>query len=267
MNEGMKKAIIAIVLLALAVISCLYIADWASDPKTHSATIRKLDEKKATATALAASATSVSVLLSVIPDDIATPVADKFADVALYFGLVLCALFTEKYLVTILGLAVFRIILPLALLLLGISLFWQRRGIRVIAAKLIAVGMALYLAIPVSMNVADLIDRTFETTYQATVSEAESFSSEDNSGIFETIKGAAKTYLGKAANLLNRFVEGFVVMMVTTCIIPILVLLFFLWILKQLTGVDLTGRVMYAPIAVKNKIRELNKERNEESDD
>ncbi len=43
----------------------------------------------------------------------------------------------------------------------------------------------------------------------------------------------------KASNVMNRFVESLAVMIVTSCVIPILVLLFFLWIVKQLTGIDL----------------------------
>ena len=42
----------------------------------------------------------------------------------------------------------------------------------------------------------------------------------------------------RAADTLNRFVEAMAVLIVTSCVIPILVLLFFVWVIKQLTGVD-----------------------------
>ena len=39
--------------------------------------------------------------------------------------------------------------------------------------------------------------------------------------------------------VLNRFLEALAVMLVTTCLIPILVLLFFVWLVKLILGVEL----------------------------
>ena len=38
-------------------------------------------------------------------------------------------------------------------------------------------------------------------------------------------------------NVLNRFVEATAVMVVTTCLIPILVIMFFGWLVKTLFGI------------------------------
>ena len=40
-------------------------------------------------------------------------------------------------------------------------------------------------------------------------------------------------------NVLNRFIEAAAVMIVTTCIIPILVILFFLWVVKTLFNIPI----------------------------
>ena len=45
----------------------------------------------------------------------------------------------------------------------------------------------------------------------------------------------------KAVDAVNRFVETLAVMIVTSCVIPLLVLLFFLWVIRQLTGIDLSA--------------------------
>ena len=42
-----------------------------------------------------------------------------------------------------------------------------------------------------------------------------------------------------AENVLNRFIEALAVMIVTSCVIPILVLFFFVWVTKLILGVDL----------------------------
>ena len=62
--------------------------------------------------------------------------------------------------------------------------------------------------------------------------------------ILGKIKETTGSLTDRAAETLNRFVEAVAVMIVTSCVIPILVLLFFLWVIKQLTGVDLRD---YAP--------------------
>ena len=46
--------------------------------------------------------------------------------------------------------------------------------------------------------------------------------------------------LDKGANIINRFVESIAVFIVTSCIIPILVLAFVLWLIKLLFGVKIT---------------------------
>ena len=40
-------------------------------------------------------------------------------------------------------------------------------------------------------------------------------------------------------NQVNRLVEGFAVMIVTSCVIPILVLAFFLWLANMFLGINI----------------------------
>ncbi len=250
-NESLRKPLIIALLLLLAVVSCLYLADWVSNPKTQAATVAELDEKVETGMTLSAGATGAAVLVSLLPEDIATPVAEKLADVALYFVIVLSALYLEKYLVTILGLAAFRILIPAALVLMGVSLFWNPRRLRALALKLFVLALAVFLVIPASVKVSKLIDETFETSFRQTMTAAEEFREEGEaekengflSGLVETITGAVKKYTDQAIHLLNRFIQSLAVMIVTSCVIPLLVLLFFLWLLKQFTGLDITGRI------------------------
>ena len=46
--------------------------------------------------------------------------------------------------------------------------------------------------------------------------------------------------LDAAENFLNTLVESLAVLVVTSCIIPILVLIIFVWIIKKLIEVDLS---------------------------
>jgi len=251
MNQSLKRSLIAALLLLAAVVSCLYGGDWASDPRTHEGTIGELDGKVQTVLALTAGATGAAVVVSMLPGDMATPVADKLSDIASYFLIVLCALYAEKYLVSILGLAAFRVLIPAALLLLGVGLFWKKGKLRSLALKLMVVGLAIFLVIPASLKASALIDRTLEASMQETLGAAEDFrregaEAEAGGGLLDAVTGTLKNYRDEATELLNRFLQSLAVMIVTSCVIPLLVLIFFLWLIKQFTGLDLAGRLLHA---------------------
>ncbi len=253
--ETGKKLLIAAVLLLLAVFSFLLIADKAEDVNTHTATLAALDGRAETVLKLSAASALASAGITAIPGDTATPIAEKLADFTEYFLLILCVLYTEKYLVTILGAAAFKILIPCACVLAGVSLFrGEQKSLRALAVKLTAAALAIFLVIPVSLRVSDLIYLAYEATIQDTVASAEDLTEKTASlteaegdkglvaSVLERIKETAGTLTDKAAATLNRFVETLAVMIVTSCVIPILVLLFFLWIIKQLTGLDLAER-------------------------
>ena len=123
MRVKMTKLLIAALLLLLAVVSYLYVADWASAPETHQETVAALEDKAETVLKLSAAAALVSSAVTLLPGDVGTPIADKLADFTTWFLLVLSVLLAEKYLVSILGAAAFRILIPLGLVLAGASLF------------------------------------------------------------------------------------------------------------------------------------------------
>ncbi|MBQ9069090.1 MAG: hypothetical protein IJ131_08530 [Eggerthellaceae bacterium] len=66
--------------------------------------------------------------------------------------------------------------------------------------------------------------------------------------ISETTGGIAKSFddiKQKALNLLNRLTDSLALLIVTSCIIPILVLLLFLWIVKLILGVDVDAATRF----------------------
>ena len=255
-EDRMKKLLIAAALLLLAVLSFLFVADWATDTKTHAATAASLDEKAETVLKLSAASALASAGITAIPGDTATPIAEKLADFTEYFLLILCVLYTEKYLLTILGAAAFRILIPCACVLAGVSLFRpEPRPLRPLAVKLAVIALALFLVIPASLRISDLIYRAYDASIQSTVDAAEDLTektaplaeAEEDKGliasVLDRIRETAGTLTDKAADTLNRFVETMAVMIVTSCVIPLLVIVFFLWVIKQLTGLDLSARL------------------------
>lgn len=83
-------------------------------PGKSPETIASLDEKKQTVMELTAASTVTSALITLLPGDTATPIAEKMADVSGYLLVVLCAIYLEKYLVTITGYVAFTYLIPIA---------------------------------------------------------------------------------------------------------------------------------------------------------
>ena len=146
-NAVLKKVFICVLLLLAAVISLLYLGDWAMKIDTHSHTINSIDEKVDMVMKLTAASTVASAGITAIPADTATPIAEKLADFTQYFLLIMCVLYAEKYSLTIIGLATFKILIPLACVFMGISLFSESALWRRLSVKFAVFGLAIFLII------------------------------------------------------------------------------------------------------------------------
>ena len=253
MEKNLQKLLLSAVLVLLAVLSFLFLADRASAPDTHAATVAVIDEKTEDVLKLTASASLASFGVSAIPGDTATPIAGKLADFSEYFLLILCVLYSEKYLLSIIGAGVFKVLIPCACVL-GIVSLWRHPALfRRLALKLTVVGVALYLLIPLSFKVSDLVYGAYRASIDGTIQAAETLTDEtapladaaEDKGtvqaILDRLSETTASLTDKAVDAVNRFVETLAVMIVTSCVIPLLVLLFFLWVIRQLTGVDLSA--------------------------
>lgn len=299
-----KKWIGIIVLLVIAILSFSVGAKYAAAPEHHKATIAALDEKKDTVLELTVAATATSALITLLPGDVGTPIAEKVADLSGYLLIVLCAVFLEKYLVTLTGYAAFKLFIPAACVLFAGNLIFQNRSVGRLARRLLAFGICIFLVVPASVKLSDLIDDTYHAQIEMTLEEAKGTqkileqgtsdaetkqdgsgagtaqgagkqsgqntnpsagqSENQNSGVAglwekakdalgsakETVTSAVENVtlsseelLQKIEHSLNRFVEAIAVMLITSCVIPILVLLVFFWLIKVLLDLDMSGNV------------------------
>lgn len=259
MEKYSKKILLSAFLFLLAVVIALPVADFASNPAVLSRLTASLDAKVETVLKLTSSSTVASVGISAIPGDTATPIAQKLADLSFYFLLILCVLYTEKYMLGILGLAVFRVMIPCACLLWILSLFRKSRACRALAVKLLVLGLVLYIAIPVSIGLSDKIYAGYEASIAATVEQAEELTEKTSQltqagedrgllqSVLSTLSESASSLSNRAAQILSRYVETIAVMVVTSCVIPIAALAFILWIVKYMTGADAFGKLLASP--------------------
>lgn len=263
-KPDLKKALIAVLLVLVAVISILPVADWMSTPETYTRTIESIDEKVSTVLKLTAASTLASAGMSAIPGDAATPIAEKLADFTEYFLIVICVLFAEKYLLTIIGVGVFKILIPIVCVILLISLFRNPMVLRRLAVKALVIGLCICVTIPLSIRVSDFIYDTYRVSIDDTIASAEQLT-EDTSELAEAQdEGVIRSILNRlsenvtslsdrAARILNRFVESLAVLIVTSCVIPLLVLLFFIWLIRLVTGIKIGPPTMHLRYLVKKK--------------
>ena len=248
-SETMKKTIFTLILVLIAVISFMLVAGKASSLETHSANIASLDEKASTVLQLSGTSALVSAGITALPGDAATPIAEKLADFTGYFLVILCVLYAEKYLLTLIGAGVFQWLIPSACLL-GIIGVWTRGGgWKRVGTKMAIFGLALYFAIPFSLHISDQIYKVYDSTIEMTISEAEELTSNTSalsqsqdesilSGILEKLSESVASLSNKAVKTLNNYVQSLAIMIVTSCVIPILVVLFLIWLVKVLTNSD-----------------------------
>ena len=257
MNKTLSKVLRAVIPLLVAAASVFVIAGYAASPQFHASTISSLDEKTGTVLELTAASAAASAAITLLPGDTATPIADKLAELSSYFLIVISAIYLEKYLTTITGYAAFVILIPAACILLSVNVFARKEMIRRVAWKLTVFGLAVALVIPASVRVSDMIDETYSASIQSTINaaiqtidqiaveegegEEEAEAAEETGGIRGFITGVKETVTSSGENIkrvLNNFVNALAVMLVTSCLIPILVMLFFIWVTKILIGSD-----------------------------
>lgn len=245
----MIKVLKVVVPIILALVSVFVLSKYATSTDYHASTIQALDEKKETVMELTAASTAASAAITLIPGDAATPIAEEIAELSSYFLMVVCALYLEKYLLTITGYAAFVILIPAACILFAANVFLKKASYKALAKKLAIFGLAIVLVIPASVGVANMI----ETTYQASINETietakettesieENLDEEDESvwaEILSKVENGVSTVTAGVEKVLNNFIEALAVMIITSCVIPIVVLVFFVWLVKMILGID-----------------------------
>ena len=272
-NEKQKKILFALIPIVIALLSFFVIARFTSSTEFNAKTIQSLDDKKTTVMELTAASTAASAAITLIPGDVGTPIANKLADLSSYFLIVLSAIYLEKYLVTITGYATFKILVPIACVFFSGYLLWRKEILRVVAQKFLLFGLAVYLVIPASVKVADMIETTYASSIESTIetakqttdeiesetgesgqvddkssneksqSDSDSDSKENAggffSGLFNKVQEGVSTATANVENVLNNFIEALAILLVTSCLIPILVLIFFVWLVKMLLGLNI----------------------------
>ena len=261
--------------LVLALFSFLVLAKTTSGVDFHKANIESLENKKDKVMELTAASAAASAAITLIPGDVATPIASELADLSSKFVIVICAIYVEKYLLTITGYVTFAILIPIACIIFSIGALLMRPSTFRLSFRIGLLGLAFFLVIPASLEISRMLENTYHESIEATIesatqtaeeikAETESIAesapaetesepekpsqftetigswlnsvTESGRELTENIANSVNQSTEAFRQLFNNMLEAFAVMLVTSCVIPILVLLLFVWMVKLIIG-------------------------------
>jgi hypothetical protein len=263
-----------VALVVLALLSGFVARPHFADTKTWDSTIEVIDQKKGNVLALTTSCVALSAGITALPGDTGTPVAEQLAQLSGNLGIVLAVLYLEKYLLTILWSVGLGILIPFALVLFAVSLGIHGRWststvLRRVATRVLVVAVIGMALVPASVWVSQKVDETYrvsiEQAQQKAADAADSDSSKASkkktestesknvleqladgaSGLVTSVTSGAKQITDEIVQQVTDLIEGVIVMIVTSCVIPLLVLAAFLWLGHVLLGIDISGPANY----------------------
>ena len=262
-----------VALVVLALLSGFVARPHFADTKTWDSTIEVIDQKKGNVLALTTSCVALSAGITALPGDTGTPVAEQLAQLSGNLGIVLAVLYLEKYLLTILWSVGLGILIPFALVLFAVSLGihgrWSTSAVlRRVATRVLVVAMIGMALVPASVWVSQKVDETYQVSIeqaeQKATGAAEASSSkskkkseaktdknvleqltEGASSLLTSVTDSAKSMTDEVVQQVTDLIEGVIVMIVTSCVIPLLVLVAFLWLGHTLLGIDISGPTNY----------------------
>lgn len=271
MAENKKLAsLLAVILILVALVSFFGLSKKFSNPETYKTTLEVLDKEKNAVAKLSVASFGAAAAIDLIPGDTGKSISDALVDLGGYFVLIFAAIYLEKILLTIGGYAAFKILIPLGLIIIAICILLKKESLKPLGTKMITLGLALFLLVPTSVWVSQKVEDTYNVSVQNTIEELDSESntvnealgkSEDQSLISSLVGKAKDTVTGsidKFRALLDKTIDGVAMFLITTCVIPIIIMVLLLVLINQLLGTDFrASSILKMPLNSKKKAKQL----------
>ena len=267
LNSKMQKAIIISILLILSVLSVTLLSPVLSSPQFHKDTLETIDGQKQQAIGLSVAIAGSSTALSTLPDDMASPIAEELADLSFPLFLIVCFLYLEKFLLTTFGWVSGSFLIPGTLLMAAGFIAFLKETYLVWAKKLFILTLAFMLVIPVGAKVSALIEETFaesiNQTYHAASHLSDASTEEESSNAFFSfisgLKDNVMSLVDTAKNMLNTFVDAIAVLLITSCIIPVLTAFVFIQLINKAMNTEIQTHQIVGFIQAQNQKRRNSK--------
>ncbi len=249
----MENKTIKLIVTAILVV-CIFVSFFAlsgvfSNPETYDETIATLDEKSNNVLALATTSAAISTGLTMLPGDTASPMADQIADLSSTMMIIMCAIFLEKYLLTLAGVVSCCVLIPIGLAFVIAATHTNSGFCKVAASKLIVLAICLLLVVPVSTAATNFIENTYDVSMDQMLEEAsdvadkiEQNTNEDENiaqKLLDKLTGGVTGLLDEVKSTFRNFIEITALMIVTSCVIPVLTLVILVWLLNLIVGINI----------------------------
>lgn len=262
--KDVKKCLVSVLVIILCLIcmvwSIRYGLNSAGSPNQYAKTISSLDDEAEKVIKLSALTAGISTAITLIPDDTGTPIAEHLISLTDWMFIVIIVLFLEKYSITLIGKLVFVIIGPIAIGMFGFGILTLNRKILMKAFNILLIAFVTFSAIPFSVKLSNEMQEMYNFSLDNTLAEGENAKNKTDEASAEKtedenfIAGAiskvtsamSDVVLGgvKAAEkFLNTLIESLAILVITSCVIPLITLFLFIWIIKVLIGIDLSKSI------------------------
>lgn len=255
MNFPKEKLAKILLITFLMVFSFTVLTRIIPEMKYVQETIVHLEDSQNTVMKFSGSTIATSLALSALPDDFATPLAGTVSDLNTYFIFIFAVLFVEKLLV-IEGIKIaLAYIIPASCILYILSILTTKEMFKNFAAKLLILGISIVMVVPISTHFTETVCADYLAYVDETIEEAGAGAGKINevmaegneeSTFFDKLTDAFKTAIQDVNDLLEYFknvvkkcVNSVAVMLVTTFVLPMLILFLFRWLLKELFALHL----------------------------
>ena len=239
-NHSHMRNTLAFVLIII--LSITLVSPALSNPKVHSRSLEVIKTCKEQATGLTLTLTLVSTAISLLPEDTGSAIADELSELSTPLLIIVCILYFEQYLLTSMEALAFSILIPLACLFFIGAIYLQKRSLRVIGIKLLLIAIVCALIVPISANLTIMIRETFAETInslQAQLDEicgvfSDMLNASDVLKFLSSLASGVGEVLEFAKDALGLLIDAVAILLITSCVIPVITVLLFVWCVKSI---------------------------------
>ena len=268
-----EKLVKILAIVFLMVFSFTVLTHVIPESKFVQDTVKHLEDSQNTIMKFSGTTIATSLSLSALPNDFASPLASTVSDLNTYFIFIFAVLFVEKLLV-IEGIKIALVwMIPAACVLGILAIVFEKEMFKNFAKKLLILGISVIMVVPISTHFTETVCADYLTYVDETIEEADAGAGKINeimaegneeATFFDKLSDAFKTAISDVNDLLAYFknvvkkcVNSVAVMIVTTFVLPMLVMLLFRWLLTELFALHLPAPKVSIklPKELKNKFR------------
>lgn len=249
-----KQIFIVMIWVFIGVFSFCVLSKVVPQSYFETVSMERLDECEKTVGRFAVATITTSVAITFLPDDIGSSIAESLTELDTIFVIILVAIYLEKLILTYGTAVVFQGLVPIICLLFAINVFIKNNTLKTFTLKLVALSVMVLLVIPCGTKVSDVVCNNYMEYVNDVINETETKSksvseiittTDDEQSVLEKISNAFKTAVSSMNDMIEYFkgvikkcITAVSILILSSCVIPILTLVLMVWIVKQLFNIS-----------------------------